>query len=210
MLSALMPKEDKFFRLLESLSHTALDSALHLKAFVEAQTNEDRHRESALISSAKDTAKKISNDVTRELCMTFITPFDREDIQDFAHTLYKIPKTIEKIKERLDLHSLSTRQGDLSRQVDLIVQEAHLMQDMVKELKSKKAGKKIIALVEQLQVLEAKGDKVLADLLVSLFRDTTEARDLILRKDVYDMLEKVIDRYRDAAAIALQITLKHS
>lgn len=210
MLSILLPQEDKFFDLLEALSAAALDSAQHLKSYVDAGTAELRQKESALMSQAKENAKVASGKITHELCMTFITPFDREDIQDFAHTLYKIPKTIEKIKDRLELHSVSAQQSGLSRQVDLIVQEAHLMQDMVKELKTKKAGKKVVDLAEQLRALESKGDVVFSELLVSLFQNTQDARDLILRKDIYDMLEKVIDRYRDAAAIALQIVLKHS
>lgn len=48
-------------------------------------------------------------------------------------------------------------------------------------------------------------------MLVSLFEDdSSDIRNLILRKDIYDMLEKVLDRYRDAAGIALQIVFKHS
>ena len=41
------------------------------------------------------------------------------------------------------------------------------------------------------------------------FNYTTD-HGTILRKDIYEMLEKVMDRYRDAAATALQIVLKHS
>ena len=55
-----------------------------------------------------------------------------------------------------------------------------------------------------------KGDLMLGELLVSLFNEGHTVRDLILRKDIYDMLEKVIDRYRDAAGVALRIVLKHS
>ena len=58
--------------------------------------------------------------------------------------------------------------------------------------------------------MEAHGDEVLGQLLKNLFKGDRDVRDLILRKDVYDMLEKVLDRYRDASAVALQIVLKHS
>jgi uncharacterized protein Yka (UPF0111/DUF47 family) len=54
------------------------------------------------------------------------------------------------------------------------------------------------------------GDAILAELLVTLFKEGRPARDLILRKDTYDMLEKVIDRYRDVSNIAVEIVLKHS
>ena len=64
--------------------------------------------------------------------------------------------------------------------------------------------------VATLQDMELKGDAILGELLVTLFNEGHSTRDLILRKDIYDMLEKVLDRYRDAADVALQIVLKHS
>lgn len=211
MLKFFKPREDKFSRLLEQLSAEAQACARHLKTFAESDNPDEQSRAGQAIAESKATAKLLSSQVTKELCRTYITPFDREDIQDFASELYKIPKTIEKIKDRLATHHLSNAKGDFSRQIDLIVQEAEAMEDMVRELTKKGHDtKRIVAKAAVLQNLEHKGDTVLGELLVSLFKDNTDARDMILRKDIYDMLEKVIDRYRDAAAVALQIVLKHS
>ena len=56
--------------------------------------------------------KEITQELTEQLCKTFITPLEREDIQALAAALYKIPKTVEKIGERIvifpsELHGLS-------------------------------------------------------------------------------------------------------
>lgn len=209
-LPRLLPKEDKFCALLGQLSFEARNAARHLQIFVESQNVKDRQQAALAISNSKNTAKEITTDITRELCRTFITPFDREDIQNLASDLYKIPKTIEKIKDRLSMHDIASQGGDFSRQVALIVQEADAMEEMIRELATGKNNTKVVARANILQELEHKGDAILSELLVSLFRDTTNPRDLILRKDIYDMLERVIDRYRDASDVALQIVLKHS
>lgn len=209
-LPFLKPKDNKFCVFLESLSSEARVCALHLKTFVESADAGEQARAAESITAARRRAKDITAQVTAELCRTYITPFDREDIQDIAADLYKIPKTIDKIKERLLTHGLESIKGDFSRQIDLIVQEAEAMEDMVRELTKGFDNDRIIAKAAQLQELENKGDIVLSELLVTLFRDSTDTRDLILRKDIYDMLEKVVDRYRDAAGVALQIVLKHS
>jgi uncharacterized protein Yka (UPF0111/DUF47 family) len=207
---SLLPKENKFCVLLEQLSGQAHACALHLKIFVESSDAAEQAHASQAITACKATAKSISAEITTELCRTFITPFDREDIQDFSTDLYKIPKIMEKVRNRLAMHGLSSIKGDFSRQIDLIVQEAEAMEDMVRELTKGHNDKRIIEKAAVLQELENRGDDILGDLLVSLFKTDYEARDLILRKDIYDMLEKVIDRYRDAASVALQIVLKHS
>lgn len=205
-----LPRQDRFLQLIEALAAQANVCAQHLKMFIETKDSRSRDEASAAIAEARMQARMLATEMTQQLCKSFITPFDREDIQDFTADLYKIPKTIEKVKERILLHGINLEKDDFSRQVDLIVQESIVMDDMVKSLVSGKDSKKIQDKAALLYELEHKGDAVLGELLTSLFSNSRDARDLILRKDIYDMLEKVIDRYRDAAGVALQIVLKHT
>lgn len=210
ILPFLKPREDSFLDLIGQLSDQANICARHLKTFVESSDDNVRTTQRRAIETARNKAREISTAMTQQLCRSFITPFDREDIQDFTEDLYKIPKTIEKVMDRIELHGLTSEKGDFSRQIDLIVLEAEAMGNMVKDLISGQSGRKIQDQVTVLYDLEHKGDAILSELLTSLFKDRSDARDLILRKDIYDMLEKVIDRYRDAAGVALQIVLKHT
>jgi len=208
-LSRLLPQEDKFFVLIRAMSEKAEQGAILLRDFA-ASTNEgDRARVSRAIMDNKAASKELSQQMTKELAISFITPFDREDIQDLATNLYKIPKIIDKIRERLELHGMKNDDG-YNSQLRLIVQEATEMQDVVEALTRKGATKIIVDKVALMHDLEGKGDDLLGQLQASLFRSDVDARELILRKDIYEMLEKVMDRYRDAAATALQIVLKHS
>lgn len=207
----LLPREDKFFNLMRALAEQAETGAVLLKKFTEATDGPARATIGAQIAACKAEAKRLSAQITKEVSLSFITPFDREDIQEFSAHLYKIPKTIDKIRERLDLHGLKSDAGEFTRQIDLIVAEAAAMNDIVEALTMRKGSTKtILERVAVLDGLEGNGDTVLGELLVKLFRDGGDARDLMLKKDIYDMLEKVLDRYRDAAGVALQIVLKHS
>lgn len=208
-ITKLLPSEDKFYVLMRALNTQAEKSALLLGEFISADgaVRDDVGRK---IAAAKAEAKALSEKITREISLSFITPFDREDIQEFCTHLYKIPKTIDKIRERLELHEIKSDGAGFSRQVDLIVQESAAMQDIVEALTRKGGEKAIVEKVNVLHDLETRGDEVLGELLKQLFKDTQDARALILKKDIYDMLEKVLDRYRDASAVALQIVLKHS
>jgi uncharacterized protein Yka (UPF0111/DUF47 family) len=47
-----------------------------------------------------------------------------------------------------------------------------------------------------------------ADLLAALYASERDIRDLLIRRDIYDMLERVVDRFRDVSSVALQIVLK--
>lgn len=209
-LARLLPREEKFYRFIEQLAVHAENGARHLQAYVRSTDAQGREKAAAAMKQCRLDAKAVSGEVTKELCLTFVTPFDREDIQDFCAGLYKITKTIEKIRDRMELAGLSSDRSDFARQIDLIVQEAAAMKDMVHALTGGGKSAQILEKVAVLRDLENKGDAVLSDLLKSLFGEARDPRDFILRKDIYDMLEKVIDRYRDAAGVALQIVLKHS
>ena len=207
---SLLPKKEKFYSYLSALSSMAGVSAHRLKAYVESKDAAARKKIGQEIASCRAQSKATMGDITGELCRSFITPFDREDIQSFAQCLYRIPKTIEKVVQRMELHRLKGDEKDFIRQISLIVNEADVMEEMVADLISKRNTRKVMEKVTLLHELEQKGDDILQELLVTLFTDGNDARDLILRKDIYDMLEKVIDCYRDAAAVTLQIVLKYS
>ncbi len=210
LFAYMLPKEDKFFKLIDQLSLQAEASAVSLKTCVEGADQQTRAAAAKKAADSRAEAKRLSTEVTRQLCLTFITPFDREDIEAFSFILYKITKIIHKICDRLQYYDLSGDKKDFARQTDLIMKEAVAMHGLVDELTAGHNTARTTAKIDALYDLENQGDAVLNELLAGLYKSEHDTRGFILRKDIYDMLETVIDRYRDAAAIALQIVLKHS
>jgi len=203
------PREEKFYTLLSRQAEFVRISTDNLTSLF-LSTDSEKDAAFNRIKAAKSGAKATSLEITKELCHTFVTPFDREDIQDIADNLYRIPKTIEKIAERVLLHNIPANQGDFDRQVKLIAGEAEVMTELISALISKNANKTVIEKAEKLNELEQTGDEIRNDLLKSLYSTERDIRDLLIRRDIYDMLEKVVDRFRDVASVALQIVLKHS
>lgn len=207
---SIFPRDKKFHILLEQMAAVAYEAANGLSDLVHGNTAHDEVAAASAIVSAKSRAKAVSMEITKELCRSFITPFDREDIQAIADHLYKIPKITEKIMDRVRLHKLTGKNDDFLPQIDLIKQEAEAMRDIVKELSIKGDAKRILDKVALLHQLEQKGDNVRQDLLSALYSSDRDIRDLLIRRDIYDMLEKVVDRYRDVAGVAMQIVLKNT
>ncbi len=205
-----LPRQEKFYTYLLELSAKASLCADLLKNYVEAPDAVARQKISQQATECRAQSKDIMSAMTDSLCRSFITPFDREDIQNFSQNLYRIPKMIEKVMQRMELHGLVGAEADFTRQIDLIVDESKAMEDMVGDLIHKRNTRQVMEKVALLHELEQKGDDVLQELLASLFTERRDVKDLLLRKDIYDMLEKVIDCYRNAAGVTLQIVLKYS
>jgi len=210
MLQLLLPQENKFFLQLDDLCQCAEQSAKQLKILVENGSDERMASASSEISRIKAQAKSINRNLTREICQTLITPFDREDIQEMSVSLYDIPKLIEKIKGRMLTQHLKDWHGDFKGLAAIIEQGAQAMTAVLEELAGKLNTKGIPEKAALIDELEDQADKLFLEVLTRSSSDIQDTRELMLRRDIYELLEAVTNRYRDAANVAVRIVLKHS
>jgi uncharacterized protein len=203
--------DEKFYDLLEASAQQADSSVHHLiDLLVELERGGESPQNLDLFAESRREDKRITQELTEALSKTFVTPLEREDIQALATSLYKIPKTVEKIGERIlispqDLHGRSFR-----KQVELLDQAAETVLAMVKQLRQ---GPNIATTREmnaRLQTIEGDADKLELELLRDLYHGDYTAKHIIFLRDLYDLLEKVIDRCRDAGNIILQVVLKYA
>ncbi|MEI6355883.1 MAG: DUF47 family protein, partial [Verrucomicrobiota bacterium] len=153
--------------------------------------------------------KRITEELSTRLTQTFVTPLEREDIEALSTALYKIPKTLEKFGERLLLSRAQVGSADFSRQVQLLESAIGTVEELVKHLRRSKLDV-VKEQNDKLQYLEGEADKLMMELLRGLYNGESDPIRVIALKDLYELLEKVIDRCRDAGNIIFHIVLKNS
>ena len=206
-LQKLLGKEEKFFDLLEASAEEARASVqllIHLLNAPQQNANLDEFK----LLRRKD--KKITEQITEALCRTFVTPLEREDIEALSRALYKIPKTVEKVGELMLICPEHLRVGDFTQQVRMLDQATEAVLQMVKALREKLNLDKMKELNDRLQFVEGEADKLFLSLTRELYSGKHDPLKVIVQKDLYALLEKVVDRCRDAGNIIFQIVLKYS
>ena len=203
-------QDQKFFDLLEGSAKQADSSVHHLVALLTklAHHESPESLEEFVHSRRKD--KEITQELTEQLCKTFITPLEREDIQALAAALYKIPKTVEKIGERILIFPGELHGRSFAKHLELLDQAAETVLDMVKQLRKGTDAATAREKNARLQTIEGDADKLELELLHDLYHGNYDAKQIVFLRDLYDLLEKVIDRCRDAGNIILQVVLKYS
>lgn len=206
-LQRLLGKEDKFFDLLEA---SAQESRTSVQAMIRFLQNPDQVKtlDEFIVSRRKE--KRIKDDISEALCTTFVTALEREDIEALSIALYKIPKTVEKIAERILLAPHFLRSIELTKQVRMLEKAADTLVTMIQELRRGVHLEKIRSHNEQLQVVEGEADKIILDQLRDLYSGQHDALKVIFLKDLFEMIEKVFDRCRDAGNVINHIVLKNS
>jgi len=206
-LQRLLGKEDMFFGLLEASAQEAHTS---VQALVKLSKALDKPVELEEFSRSRRKDKEITATIRNAVYTTFVTALEREDIESLCNALYRIPKTIEKFSERILLAPHQVRGVDFSRQISLLDQATECVVQMVKSLRAGVNLEEIKSLNDRLQQVEGEADKAMMELYRDLFSGRYDAVKVIVLKDLYELLEKVIDRCRDAGNVISQIALKNS
>ena len=202
--------DQKFYDLLEASAQQADTSVHHLVDLLAKIDNKTSAPNLAAFAQSRREDKRITQELTEELTKTFITPLEREDIQALAASLYKIPKTVEKIGERMLICPQDLPKPTFARQVELLDRAAETVLAMVKQLRKGMNVGTAREMNAKLQTIEGDADELELELLRDLYQGNYDAKHIIFLRDLYELLEKVIDRCRDAGNVVLQVVLKHT
>jgi hypothetical protein len=206
-LQKLLGKEDTFFGLLEA---SAIEAHASVQALVKLSRALDQPVELEAFASSRRKDKQITNQIRNALYSTFVTSLDREDIDCLSLALYRIPKTVEKFGERLRSVPQHVRDVDFSGQITLLEQASECVLQLVKTLRTGIKLEAVSQWNDRLQQIEGEADKAMLELYRDLFSGRHDPLKFIVLKELYELLEKAVDRCRDAGLVISQIVLKNS
>jgi uncharacterized protein Yka (UPF0111/DUF47 family) len=206
-LQKLLGKEDKFFTLLEASADQARAS---VQALVKLSTRFHQPVNTDDFAFSRQKDRQITAEISAAVYSTFVTALEREDIEDLSNALYKIPKTVEKFTQRVMLTPEQVRGIDFSAQISFLERSTEVLVEMVRTLRAGMDLDKIKELNDKLQYLEGEADRHMFTLYQALFCGKHEPLQVIILKDLYEILEKLIDRCRDAGNAIAHIVLKNS
>jgi uncharacterized protein Yka (UPF0111/DUF47 family) len=202
----LLGREDEFFTLLEASTQEGVNAIAGLKRVLANAEGTPSLRDFA---EARRKDKELTSRLEEMLITTFVTPLEREDIEELAEVLYKIPKTVEKFAERYIIAVPQIRGADFGKQVMLIEQAIQIVLKMVQALREGDLGD-IKSLQNKLQALESEADDVLLAYFGKLYEPGFPSVKAVILKELADLLERIIDRCRDAGNVISHVLLKNS
>jgi uncharacterized protein Yka (UPF0111/DUF47 family) len=206
-LQQLFGKGDKFFSLLEAASREAHESVRLTNELIKSP-RDTRKLDDLVLARRKE--KKISDQISEELVKTFVTGLEREDIEALARTIYKIPKTAEKLAERFLIAAPHLAGAEFARQAEMMTKATDVVLAMIQQLRHMEDLEKIKELNDKLQYVEGEADDLMNELLRDLYSGKFDALRAIVIRDLYELIEKVVDRCRDVGNVVMAIVLKNS
>lgn len=206
-LAKFFGKSDRFYELLSESAQSAHQS---VEVLVELLAEVDGNVSLAKLAATRRQEKRTAEIINEELVKVFVMALDREDVQALSRALYRIPKTVEKFGERYDIVRHLVEANDFTSQMEIAKEAAAVVVRMVDMLPDSPQLGAIKNENDTMQVLEGRADQLVVGLLKEIYSGTMDPIRAMALKDLYDLLEKVIDRCRDACNIVSHIVLKNS
>jgi predicted phosphate transport protein (TIGR00153 family) len=206
---ALLPREDRFFAYFIEHAQLLLQAAEALRALLAG--GEGVPEACAAIMRYEDDADQVTRKVMLAVRRTLITPFDRSDIRDLAASLDDAIDQMQKTAKSITLFEMRQFESEMRELGDLAIQAAYLTLEAVELLHDLgKNAARLNGIAEAVTRIESRSDEVYDAGMKALFRKSQDRpMDFIAGADVYDHLEKVIDRFEDVANGISGILLEH-
>ena len=205
----LKPKEEKFFQTLAEHSMLVREATEILHSAIA-----DRSQVPELMKKINETeriADEIVDRILAKLHKTFIAPMDREDIFTLAKKLDDIIDCIKAAIERMELYNIDEPSERIREMSELILKCGKQVEKAIFSLQDmKKERLRLQARCERIIDLEARGDELYRQEMGKLFRECTDAIDIIKWKEILVNLEEVLDLSEDVATSLKRVVIKYA
>lgn len=206
-LQTIFGKGDKFYGLLEASAESARSSA---RALIELLSTPASQQSLEKFKQARRREKDLFGQISEELVNTFVTVLEREDIEALNGALYKIPKIVEKFAERYTLGLTRIGEVDFTSRAAMLEQACEVLEQMVRLLRHGMDLDQIKKLNDRLQTIEGEADRQILDLYRDAYANESDPIRYLIKMNLFEILEKAIDRCRDAGNVIYYIVLKNS
>jgi len=206
---ALLPREDRFFGYFVEHAKLLLQGAEALRALLAG--GEGVPEGCASIMRYEEQADEVTRNVLLAVRRTLITPFDRSDIRDLTTSLDDAIDQMQKTAKSITLFGVREFEPQMRELGDLAIQAAYLTLEATELLHDLgKNAQRLNGIAEAVTRIESRSDEVYDAGMKALFQKSqSKPMDFIVGSDIYDHLEKVIDRFEDVANGITGILLEH-
>ena len=212
LFSRLMPAEEAFTPLFCQQTQRIVEAAEQLRQMIAEETHVEHHV--ARIRDIEKAADAVARTVFIAANRTFNAPIDRQDILGVAHVLDDCVDLIEDTAKGIQRYGVQEFPAEMRAMADAVVDAAAVLHKVMPFLDSiAKNHQTITQLCEQVGLIEGRADASfdlgLTRLRAQLREGKVDTIGYIDRKELYELIENVVDKCDDVANAIQSITAKH-
>ena len=208
MRFSFIPKEEKFFELLEEASANMINTANGLSDFLKDVST--REQKAPIIKDFERKGDVITHEILRKINRSFTTPLEREDIHALASNMDKVLDAIESLTNRITIFKIKEATPICMDLCNILIEAVEEINKAVKYLPNMKNLEELEACCAQIARLESRSDTVTRHAVSDLFDNPRDILELIKWKEVYERFETALDLCSKVASVIEAILVKNA
>ncbi len=205
-----LPKDRIFYQLFEEVAVTSLEMSVLLKKMVNEREFEKRAEIVRQIEDLEHKNDDLTHKIFTELSRNFITPFDREDIHYLASAMDDVADYIFATAKKINFYRVDPQHESFTKMADLIMQGCENIKIAVMGLKDMKNMRQITDALVRINSIENQADDVFDHSIERLFATENDAKEVIKKREIYQVMEIATDKCEDAANVIESIIVKYA
>ncbi|PPD58146.1 DUF47 domain-containing protein [Dehalogenimonas etheniformans] len=204
---SIIPKEEKFFDLIEVSAANIVKTAEALKDLVNNWS--DIHEKVLKIVELEHAGDSVTHQIIAMLHRSFVTPFDREDIALLAHSMDDVVDFIHSAADYMLLYKVGQPGERVKELAGIILEATKEVAAAAPKLRQKAGLKQLLEHCIEINRLENLADQAYRSALVELFEEY-DMVDIIKWREIYESMESATDRAEDVANVFEGVALKNA
>lgn len=209
-LKNFLPKDRVFYQLFEQIASNLVLMGEKLKEVVNEPDFESRAKLIKDVEDMEHACDDITHEIFTQLGKNFITPFDREDIHYLATALDDIADYIQATAKKINFYKVNPVETSIQKMADVIARGCVAVNKAVVELRDMKNMRQITDALVEINSIENQGDDLFDLAIERLFDTENDAKELIKKREIYQVMEMVTDKCEDAANVIESIIVKYA
>jgi len=205
-----LPKDRVFFTLFENMADVVSKMATQLQLMVNESDEDKRAEISAIIENLEHKNDDFTHNVFTELGRNFITPLDREDIHALATALDDIADYIYASAKKINFYKINPNDLGIHKLAELVLQGSVEIKKAVHGLRDMKNLREMTEAIVKINSIENQADDVFDMSIDSLFNNENDFKEVIKKREIYQVLEIATDKCEDAANVIESIIIKYA
>lgn len=210
LLAVFLPKDKVFYTLFEKVAVTVVEMGDLLSQLVNEPDYNQRSSLIAKLEQLEHQNDEYTHQIFQELGKNFITPFDREDIHYLAIALDDICDYIYASGKKINFYKVNPDDSGMRKMAEIIRLGCAEVKTAVFELRNMKNVKIMSEAIIKVNSLENQADDVFDMCIERLFDMETDVKELIKKREIYQVLEIVTDKFEDATNVIDSIVIKYA
>lgn len=210
ILKIFLPKDRVFFDLFESVAGNVALIASKLKDMINESDFDKRANILAQIEDLEHVNDDLTHKIFTELGRNFITPFDREDIHYLASSLDDIADYVYASAKKINFYRVNPNDTGIKKLAELIEQGAIHVSKAVIELRNMKNMRQITEALVKINSMENQADDIFDMSIERLFATEPDAKEVIKKREIYQVMEIATDKCEDAGNVIESIIIKYA